>query len=82
MPFGTLQEERHSKCKLIIIINSFYTPAELQRIKWEEKIRKKKKKRVTFTILTILLFSCFFFFSLFIDISVRWKILFIRKPEN
>lgn len=59
MPFGTLEEERHSKCKLISIINSFYTPAELQRIKWEKK-KKRKNKKVKY-IYHSLIFLLFFY---------------------
>lgn len=56
MPFGSVEEERRSKCELISIINSFYTPAELQRIKWEKKKRKKKVKYIYHSLIFLLFF--------------------------
>lgn len=57
MPFGTLQEEKHCKCKLIIIINSFNTPAELRRNKWEKNVREIKVKYICHSLLLLVRFN-------------------------
>jgi len=68
MPSGTLQEERRSKCKLIIIINSFYTPAELRRNKWEKYIREKWVKYIYHSLTSLVGFVGIF---PFIDIFIK-----------